>query len=156
MIGQPLHQDESPSQQRERSGEGEREEMKQEEMKEEEMESVSNHEGSNGTIATPVHVPDVKSSTPPVKEVKGVGRDAENGAAHVKNRHGKAKHLKANEHMATRSRWKLISLDNGVRIFRVRYESERIYEHSRRTVPRCVPCRRSSMHQRSYVRAYCM
>ena len=100
-------------------GGGEEENVKEKEGEEEE-ENVSKM-SKNGVM--PVHVPDVKSSTPPVMEVKGAGHDAENKDTCVRNRHGKAKHLKANDHVATRSRWKLVSLDNGVRVFQVRAES---------------------------------
>ena len=106
-------------------------ERKKEEEEEEEMVRVGNddddEQGRNG--ATPVHVPHMKSSTPPMMDVKGAGRGVENTAACVRNKHGKAKHLKANDHVATRSRWKLVALDNGVRIFQVRSESGRIHNH---------------------------
>ena len=135
-TGEIQEEEEEEHQEKKQEREGVEDHVKErkkeeEEEEEEEMVRVGNddddEQGRNG--ATPVHVPHMKSSTPPMMDVKEAGRGVENTAACVRNKHGKAKHLKANDHVATRSRWKLVALDNGVRIFQVRSESGRIHNH---------------------------
>ena len=123
-------EEEEEHQEKKQEREGVEDHVKEIKKEEEEMVRVGNdddEQGRNG--ATPVHVPHMKSSTPPMMDVEEAGRGVENTAACARNKHGKAKHLKANDHVATRSRWKLVALDNGVRIFQVRSESGRIHKH---------------------------